>query len=91
MPRKIGVEQTTVLAIWPKFGPGARPEYQNVEVHLRERVIDGQYFVELRDFFPDVMEYGRGYLLKHGGRRVGEKSHVREALQQILGTLEEHL
>lgn len=91
MGRQIDVEQTTVLGTWPKFGPGARPEFQNVEVHLRERVIDGQFFLELRDFFPDAMEYGRGYLLRHGGRRVGEQSLTRVALVGILEVLKQHL
>ena len=89
MANPVQVEKTVVLGIWPKFGPGARPEFENVEVHLRERVIDGQHFIELRDFFPDAMEYGRGFLLRHGGRRVGEKSHLREALVEILRILEE--
>lgn len=85
------VEKTTVLATWNKFGVGASPDYQTVEVHLRERVIDGQTFIELRDFFPEAMEYGRGYLIRYGGRRVDGPSHITESLRDILAKLEEHL
>lgn len=85
------VEHTAVLATWSKFGPGAGLPYQRVEVHLRERVIDGQSFVELRDFFPDAMEYGRGYLLRYGGRRVGKPGEAAAALRGILSQLQAQL
>lgn len=85
------VEATTVLATWNKFGPGAGLPYQRVEVHLRERVIDGQSFVELRDFFPGPMEYGRGYLLRYGGRRVGRPAETAAPLQEVLRQLERQL
>jgi hypothetical protein len=82
------VEDTIVLATWTKFGPGARLPYQRVEVHLRERLIDGQSFLELRDFFPEAMEYGRGYLLRYGGRRVGNPGEAASALREVLAQLE---
>ncbi|MCB0902289.1 MAG: hypothetical protein KDB83_09280 [Actinobacteria bacterium] len=85
------VEQTRVLGTWEKFGPGASLPYQQVEVHLRERVIDGQAFVELRDFFPEAMEYGRGYLLRYGGRRVGRPGETAAALREVLGQLASQL
>ena len=82
------IEDTTVLAVWDKFGPGAGPPYQYVEVHLRERVIDRQSFLELRDFFPESMEYGRGYLLRYGGRRVGRPREAAAALREVLSQLQ---
>lgn len=85
------VEQTAVLATWSKFGPGAGLPYQQVEVHLRERVIDGMSFLELRDFFPEAMEYGRGYLLRYGGRRVGKPGETAATLREVLTQLEAQL
>jgi len=57
--------EVTVLNRWVKYGPGV-PE--TVEVHLRGVVYDNQYFIELRDYYPERDHYGSGYLLFHGGR-----------------------
>lgn len=57
--------ETKVLNKWSKFGPGTPEE---VEVHLRGVVYDNQYFIELRDYYPERDHYGDGYLLAHAGR-----------------------
>ena len=54
-----------VLNKWNKFGPGV-PE--QVEVHLRVVLYDNQYFLELRDYYPERDHYGEGYLVAHAGR-----------------------
>ena len=48
-----------VLNKWRKFDV---PE-NLTEVHLREVVIGGDTFIELRDYFPDRKRYGTGYLI----------------------------
>lgn len=57
--------EVKILNKWNKFGPGV-PEV--VEVHLRGVIHDNQYFIELRDYYPDRDHYGDGYLVAHGGR-----------------------
>lgn len=61
----MGATETKVLNRWRKFGPGSTEE---VEVHLRGVVYDNQYFIELRDYYPERDHYGDGYLVVHGGR-----------------------
>lgn len=57
--------EVKVLNRWSKYGPGCVEE---VEVHLRGVVYDNQYFIELRDYYPQRDHYGKGYLLAQAGR-----------------------
>ena len=48
-----------VLNRWRKLGLAG----DETEVHLRQVVVGGDVFVELRDFFPGRGTYGTGYLI----------------------------
>ena len=71
-----------ILNKWSKFGPGVSEE---VEVHLRGVVYDNQYFIEMRDYYPERDHYGDGYLVSHGGR-VNPREEIAE-IGSLLETL----
>ncbi len=57
--REDAVDAFEILNRWRKFDVSG----DDTEVHLREVVIGGDTFVELRDYFPDRDRYGTGYLI----------------------------
>lgn len=76
--------EVEVLNKWNKFGPGV-PEV--VEVHLRGVVYDNQYFIEMRDYYPERDHYGDGYLVAHGGRidPRSESAEIGELISLLKG------
>lgn len=53
-----------------------------------QRVAGHHLLGVVQDFFPEAMEYGRGYLLRYGGRRVGAQTEATRAIQEVLTYLQ---
>lgn len=59
------IQEQKVLNRWNKYGAGVA---EPVENHLIAVLIDNQYFIEIRDYYPDRDEYGSGHLIAQAGR-----------------------
>lgn len=53
--------KVNVINKWKQF---ASPSITD-ELHLREVIVDGEHYIELRTYFPDQDRYGAGVLLMH--------------------------
>lgn len=67
--------QVHVINKWKQF---ASPSITD-EMHLREVVVDGEHYIELRTFFPEDNRYGAGVLLMH----AEEPSEVRDVFEEL--------